>query len=109
MGRVVIKLSTQPDADPRQVLDILRSCAKAQSGLLASPEPLVTLDNITQGSLDFTVRAYVPNLTRGLGIQSDLRVAMLEALRAGSVPMHAGMLPVPPAAPSPGTPPPAKS
>jgi small-conductance mechanosensitive channel len=90
MGRVVIRISTQPEADPRQVLEILRRVVKGQDGLLESPSPSATLDNISQGSLDFAIRAHIPNVTRGLAIQSDLRLAIMEAMRTAGVPLYPG-------------------
>ncbi len=95
VGRVVIAISTQADADPRLVQTILQACAKGHALVLPSPEPLATLDNVTQAGLDFTLRFHVTNVYRGLNTQSEIRMAILEALRAAGIPGYARPTAVP--------------
>jgi len=85
MGRVVLKVSTPGDADPREVMALLTDCAKQHNLVMSTPDPLATLDNISKDALDFSLRVHVSNVYRGLATQSELRLAILEALRASGI------------------------
>ena len=64
---------------------ILTACAGAHPGVLATPEPVAALENFGASALEFSLRAYLADIGQALKVQSDLRVAMLKALRAANI------------------------
>jgi potassium-dependent mechanosensitive channel len=81
LGRVVLKFNAGPDADPRRVLEILRSCAEKHPDILREPAPLAVFEGYTPTTTDYSLRVLLPDINRGLRVQSDLRIAIFEALR----------------------------
>jgi len=85
MGRIAIKLTTNGEADPRHVCALLEAAARASNRVLTDPPVRATLDSITPAALEFTVRAYLSDILRGTEVQSEIRIAALEALRGAGV------------------------
>jgi small-conductance mechanosensitive channel len=85
MGRVILKVGVGYQSDPEQVMSILKACAEAHSGVLASPGPVVAFDNFGDSALEFSLRVYLADISQALGVQSDLRTAMLKALRQAGI------------------------
>jgi small-conductance mechanosensitive channel len=96
-SRQVIKVSTDPVADPRQVLDMLVKAAKAHPLVQKTSEPLATLDYFGVDKLDFTLRFILADLNQGLKASSEVRVAILDAFREAGVitPMFMAPMPLP--------------
>lgn len=86
LGRVVLKFNAGPDADPRRVLEILKSCADKHPDILREPQPLAVFEGYTATSTDYSLRVLLPDINRGLRVQSDLRIAVFEALRRAATP-----------------------
>jgi small-conductance mechanosensitive channel len=85
MGRVILKVGVGYQSDPEQVMSILEACAKAHPGVLATPAPVVAFDNFGDSALEFSLRVYLADISQALGVQSELRVALLKALRAANI------------------------
>lgn len=85
LGRVVLKFNAGANADPRRVLEILKSVADKHPDILQEPAPLAVFEGYTATSTDYSLRVLLPDINRGLRVQSDLRIAVFEALRRGSV------------------------
>ncbi|MFN0217914.1 MAG: DUF3772 domain-containing protein [Hyphomicrobium sp.] len=85
LGRVVLKFSAGPNADPRRVLEVLSSCAERHPEILREPAPLAVFEGYTSTSTDYSLRVLLPNIHRGLKVQSDLRIAVFDALRAARI------------------------
>lgn len=81
LGRVVLKFNAGPQADPRKVLAILSECARKHPEVLAEPAPLAVFEGYTKDATEYSLRVLLGDITRGLRVQSDLRIATLEALR----------------------------
>lgn len=96
LGRVVLKFNAGPNADPRKVLALLAECAHKHPDVMAEPAPLAVFEGYTKDATEYSLRVLLGDITRGLRVQSDLRIATLEALR-----QHRIDLPGAPAAPSP--------
>ena len=64
---------------------ILKACAEAHPGVLASPGPVVAFDKFGDSALEFSLRAYLADISQALGVQTDLRIAMLKSLRAAGI------------------------
>ena len=81
LGRTIIKISVDPEADPERVLRILRAAVDSHPEVLKSPGPVISFDNFSSTSLDFTVRVVLDDVYRGGPVGTDLRVAILKILR----------------------------
>lgn len=79
LGRVIVKVAASYKSDPERVLAVLAQCAKDTTGVMQQPAPLITLDNFGGDGLEFTVRAVVPDINRGLGVQTELRTRIFKA------------------------------
>jgi len=85
LGRVVLKFSAGPDTDPRRVLAVLNDCASRHPDILREPAPLAVFEGYTLTTTEYSLRVLLPDITHGLKVQSDLRVAIYEALRRAHV------------------------
>ena len=81
LGRVVLKFSAGPDADPRKVIAVLTECATRHPELMREPAPLAVFEGYTADSTEYSLRVLLPDINRGLRVQSDLRIAVYEALK----------------------------
>ena len=85
LGRVVLKFNAGPNADPNKVLAILRTIAHRHPNVLRDPEPLAVFEGYTSTSTDYSLRVLLADINQGLKVQSDLRIAAFEALKAADV------------------------
>jgi small-conductance mechanosensitive channel len=85
LGRVVMKFSSGPDTDPRGVLSVLSECASRHPGVLREPAPIAVFEGYSPTTTDFSLRVVLPDITHSLKVQSDLRVAIYEALQRAHV------------------------
>lgn len=85
LGRVVMKFSSGPDTDPRRVLAILAECAGRHPNVLREPAPVAVFEGYNEDTTDFSLRILLPDISHGLTVQSDLRVAIFEALRRADI------------------------
>jgi len=85
MGRIRVAVGVAYSADPEEVRAILLKCAEEHPALLRDPEPRVFFQDFGASSLDFELRAYIGNVDVALSTRSDLRFAILKALRAAGI------------------------
>jgi small-conductance mechanosensitive channel len=85
VGRVILRIGVGYNADPEEVMAILRAVAKGHPGVLAVPEPVVAFDNFGDSALEFSLRVYLADIAQALGTQTTLRVAILKELRAANI------------------------
>ena len=85
LGRLVLKFTAGPTADPRKILSILMACAERNPDVLKEPAPLAVFDGYTQNATEFSLRVLLGDITKGSRIQSDLRIAVLEAIRRENI------------------------
>ncbi len=85
LGRVVVKVATSYKSDPAKVLAVLVQCAKDTPSVMQQPAPLVTFDNFGDDGLEFTVRVVVPDINRGLAVQTELRTRIFNAFNAAGI------------------------
>jgi len=81
VGRVSIDVGVSYDSDPERVKDILLEVAREHPQILTHPEPYVWFSDFGNSSLDFRLFCYALNITRQLGIQTDLRIAIMKRFR----------------------------
>jgi len=84
-GRIIIPVGVGYDSDPDQVRDILLECAKEHKLVLGRPAPAVFFMDFGASSLDFQLRCFLADINNSLSVQSDLRYAILNALREAKV------------------------
>ncbi len=85
MGRVTVRIGVSYDADPRQVIEILRKIGRDSPNTLAYPEPVVVFEAFGDSALEFSLRVYLRDIGTSLDIQTELRLAMFEALKAQGI------------------------
>jgi potassium-dependent mechanosensitive channel len=85
LGRVSLKIAVDPNADPDAVHKVLKQCAETHPSVLKSPPPSVSFDSFSGNSLDYTVRVTVADVNTGGTVTTDLRIAILRALRAAGL------------------------
>jgi potassium efflux system protein len=67
------------------VREILLKVAKDHPNVTAVPAPAVELEDFAPDSLNFKLYAPTDDLTKNLGTRTDLRIAILEALKEAGV------------------------
>ena len=85
LGRVTINVGISYDADPDEVHDLLLKVAKRHPDVLDYPEPFVVLVDFGDSSLDFSIRAYLSDITNSLKVRSQLRFEILRELRKARI------------------------
>lgn len=85
VGRVVIPVGVAYDSDPDLVMALLLEAARNHPLVLKTPEAFVVFEGFGDSSLDFTLRAFVTNINRSLGIRTELRLAILKSFRAHGI------------------------
>ncbi len=80
IGRIKLPVGVSYNADPEKVRDILLECARAHPLVVAYPEPFVTWEDFGASSLDFQLRAFLNDISKGLQVRTDLRFAIFKAL-----------------------------
>jgi potassium-dependent mechanosensitive channel len=85
LGAVNVKVGVGYDSDPEQVLAILKKCADDHPDVLRTPAPMAFFDNFGDSALMFTLRISLPDIAQAARVQSDLRTAILKALRAAEI------------------------
>jgi hypothetical protein len=85
LGGASVRVGVAYDADPEQVLGILRACAKQHLEVLSIPEPSAILESFGDSALVFVLSFTVAGPRQDRRVQSDLRVAIFKALRAANI------------------------
>ncbi len=85
LGRVTINIGISYDADPDEVHALLLRVTKEHPAVLDYPEPYVVLVDFGASSLDFSIRAYLGDITSSLRVRSQLRFSILRALRKARI------------------------
>ena len=91
MGRVVLKFNAGANVDPRRVIAVLNECARRHPDVLREPAPLAVFEGYTSTSTEFSLRVLLSDINKGLSVQSDLRIAAFEALRAANIDLPRGL------------------
>lgn len=84
-GRIIIPVGVGYDSDPKQVEEILLNCAKQHRLVLGRPAPAVYFMDFGASSLDFQLRCFLADINYSLSVSSELRFAVLEALREANI------------------------
>lgn len=84
-GRIIVNVGVAYDSDPVQVRELLLQCAKEHPLVLDQPEPQVYFLDFGSDALMFDLRAYLAEIGNTLVVSSDLRFAILRALREANI------------------------
>lgn len=85
LGRVILKLNTDVQADPDLVVKILEKAARDQPLVLPNPMPMAALDTFAPDHLEFSLRVTLSDVTNSGRMKSDLHIAILRAFRAAGI------------------------
>jgi potassium efflux system protein len=85
MGRLIIRIGVSYKSDPEEVLRILTRVAEDSQSILKQPAPTAVFENFGDSALEFSLRAFVPDVTQGLAVQTELRLAICKAFRAAGI------------------------
>jgi potassium-dependent mechanosensitive channel len=77
---VEVSVNVAGDADPRRVVELLKSTAASHPGVAKQPLPQVYIVNFSAGALTFQLRAWIDRYEDLAQLRSDLSVAVKDAL-----------------------------
>ncbi|MFZ1625966.1 MAG: mechanosensitive ion channel domain-containing protein [Gammaproteobacteria bacterium] len=83
--RIEILVGVDYDSEPRHVLEVLTGALVGHPGLSAHPEPVVLFQDFAPSSLNFSVRAWTPDVDDRLLVESETRVRIFAALREAGI------------------------
>jgi len=84
-GRIKIAIGVGYDSDPDEVSDILLECGQSHEKVVNNPAPVVYFMDFGADALIFELRAYLADINSCLSVQSDLRFAIVKALRKADI------------------------
>ncbi len=84
-GRVSITVGVHYNSKPRQVHDLLIKVAKANPKVMATPEPFVYFGDFAADALEFKLYAYTYDITKSLGLRTELRIQIYEAFQEAGI------------------------
>jgi small-conductance mechanosensitive channel len=83
--RMEVKVGVAYGTDPERVLALLRQVAADNNGVLADPAPVALFLGFGDSSLDFELRAWTPLFEDWIQTQSELTVAVNQAIVAAGI------------------------
>lgn len=79
--RIAIPIGVAYGSDPRQVQAVLLKVAADNPDVLKKPEPAVTLDEFAAASVNFTLYAFIADISKSGSVRTALAMAILEAFK----------------------------
>jgi potassium-dependent mechanosensitive channel len=83
--RVAIPIGVAYGSDPRLVQTVLLKVAAHNPDVLKSPEPAVTLDEFAPASVNFTLYAFIADITKTGSVRTQLAMAILTAFAESGI------------------------
>ncbi|MBO0764240.1 MAG: mechanosensitive ion channel family protein [Hyphomicrobiaceae bacterium] len=93
-GAASVRVAVASGCDPDQVIAILTKCAEDHPLVLPNPAPGATLESFGDSALTFNLRISLGDIDKANAVQSDLRIAILKALRDRGIKLPANQLDV---------------
>ncbi|MFA5463175.1 MAG: mechanosensitive ion channel domain-containing protein [Dysgonamonadaceae bacterium] len=84
-SRFQVDIGVDYATDVLELMEILKTVAKANQRVLEKPEPFVRFENYGESSLDFAVYFYTFEIFRAENIKSEIRVEIFKALKAKGI------------------------
>jgi small-conductance mechanosensitive channel len=88
--RISISISVAYGSDARQVQAALLAVAQKNGEVLTAPAPSVTLDEFAASSINFTLYAFIGDVSKSGAIRTDLAVAILDAFAEAGIAIPSG-------------------
>lgn len=85
MGRVIIPIGVSYDSDPDQVIALLKEVAKDHPSILNYPAPFIYFGAFADSSLNFELRGFIRDVSTGLGVRSELRIAIYKKFKEAGI------------------------
>ncbi|MDA8584824.1 mechanosensitive ion channel [Rhodobacteraceae bacterium] len=85
LGRIILPVGVSYDSDPETIMAILLELTAAHPKILKTPEPSVIFSGMGDSSLDFEIRGFIRDIGGGVGVSSELRVAIFKRLKAENI------------------------
>jgi len=76
--RIAIPIGVAYGSDARQVQAVLLKVAADNPDVLKTPEPAITLDEFAPASVNFTLYAFIADITKTGSVRTELATAILE-------------------------------
>ena len=83
--RIAIPIGVAYGSDPRQVQAMLLKVAGDNPDVLKTPEPAVTLDEFSSASVNFTLYAFIADITKTGSVRTELSMAILAAFNEAGI------------------------
>jgi potassium-dependent mechanosensitive channel len=83
--RIAIPIGVAYGSDPRRVQAALLTVARANPDVLKTPEPVVTLDEFSPASINFTLYSFVGDINKAGGVRTQLSMAILDAFAEAGI------------------------
>jgi len=83
--RVAIPIGVAYGSDPRQVQAALLTVAGGNRDVLKTPEPVVTLDEFSPASINFTLYTFVGDINKAGSVRTQLSMAVLDAFAEAGI------------------------
>ncbi|MDD3357359.1 MAG: mechanosensitive ion channel [Dysgonamonadaceae bacterium] len=84
-SRFQVDIGVDYATDVLELMEILKTVAKANIRVLEKPEPFVRFENYAESSLDFAVYFYTFEIFRAENIKSEIRIEIFKALKAKGI------------------------
>lgn len=85
LGRVDIPIVVHFSNDPRVVHAVLTAVVTEHPQTLKNPAPSVTFDGFTDAALNFTIKAFVADITSTTSYKNELRFQIVERFKAEGI------------------------
>jgi potassium-dependent mechanosensitive channel len=84
-GRVDIKIAVAHGTDLKKLREVLLACTAGDQRISRLPAPLVVFRDFGPNCFNFELRCFVNDVDNSLGVQSDLRFAIVEAFERNGI------------------------
>ncbi len=81
LGRIRVPVGVSYGSDPELVREILLKCANDHPFIVRYPEPFVVWQEFGASSMDFEIRAFLSDISKGIQVRTDLRYAIFKAFK----------------------------
>ncbi len=83
--RVAIPIGVAYGSDPRRVQAVLLTVAGDNPDVLKTPEPVVTLDEFSPASINFTLYTFVGDINKAGSVRTQISMAILDAFAEAGI------------------------
>ena len=81
IGRIIVPVGVSYNEDPERIVEILQEITNEHPKVLKTPEHFVYFFGFGDSSLDFEIRAFLRDVSLGLRVRNDLRIAIFKRFR----------------------------